>query len=40
MFFSFLPLKCFYKVAVDGLCFKQTETIAFYVLYANVVVKM
>ena len=36
MFFSFLPLKCFYKVVVDGLCLKQTET-AFYVAMSNVV---
>ena len=26
MFFSFLPLKCFYKVVVDELWLNQTET--------------
>ena len=36
MSFSFLSLKCFYKVVVDGLCLSQTETsFLLYVLYAN-----
>ena len=40
MLFSSLPLKFAYKLMVDGLQLNQTETITFYVLDANVVVKM
>ena len=38
MFYSFLLLKCFYKVMVGG-CALTKLKLAFYILNANVVVK-